>query len=48
MEDMAVSIDINVTKIVKYVCFSGVAIVAVIFGEKAYAAYICAKTKEEQ
>ena len=42
------SIDINVTKIVKYVCLSGAAIVAIIFGEKAYATYICAKTKEEQ
>lgn len=42
------SIDVNVTKIVKYVCLAGTVIVAIVFGEKAYAAYICAKTKEEQ
>lgn len=41
-------IDVNVTKIVRYVCVAGIAIIAIIFGEKAYAEYIHAKSREEQ
>lgn len=35
-----VSIDINVTKIVKYVCIAGAVIVAVIFTEKAFKEFV--------
>lgn len=42
------SIDVNVTKIVKYVCLAGVAILAIIFGEKAYAEYVRAKKQQEE
>lgn len=35
-----VNIDINVTKIVKYVCVAGIVIVAVIFAEKAFKEFI--------
>lgn len=37
------NIEINVTKIVKYVCVTGAVIVAIIFGQKTYAEYIHAK-----
>lgn len=40
-------LEINVTKIVKYVCLAGVAIVAVIFGEKALREYVRAKQLED-
>ena len=33
-------LDINVTKIVKYVCTAGIVIVSVIFAEKAYTNYV--------
>lgn len=36
----SLSIDINVTKIVKYVCMTGIIIVACIFGEKAFHDYM--------
>lgn len=36
-------LNINVTKIVKYVCLAGVLIVAIIFGERAYTAHVCSK-----
>ena len=39
------NLNINVTKIVKYVCLAGVLIVGIIFGEKGYAHY--AKSKIE-
>lgn len=35
-----VNIDINVTKIVKYVCIAGIVIVAVIFIEKAFKEFV--------
>lgn len=35
-----VNIDINVTKIVKYVCIAGIVIVAVIFTEKAFKEFV--------
>ncbi len=34
------NIDINVTKIVKYTCLAGIAIVAVIFIEKAFKEFV--------
>ena len=34
------SIDVNVTKIVKYACVAGVVIVAVIFIEKAFKEFV--------
>ena len=34
------NIEINVTKIVKYVCFAGVAIVFAIFSHKSYTAFL--------
>ncbi|MDE6566413.1 MAG: hypothetical protein K2K70_01620 [Lachnospiraceae bacterium] len=40
-------LEVNVTKIVKYVCLAGVSIVAVIFGEKAFQAYIRGKQQED-
>lgn len=40
-------LEINVTKIVKYVCLAGVSIVAVIFGEKALREYIRTKQQED-
>lgn len=42
------NIEINVTKVVKYVCVTGAVIVAIIFGQKTYAEYIHAKNREEQ
>lgn len=35
-----VNVEINVTKIVKYVCLAGVAIVAAIFSHKSYTAFL--------
>lgn len=35
-----VNIDINVTKIVKYVCIAGVVIVTVVFAEKAFKEFV--------
>lgn len=40
-------LEINVTKIVKYVCLAGVSIVAVIFGEKALREYMRMKQQED-
>ena len=34
------NLNINVTKIVKYVCIAGALIIAIIFGERGYAEYI--------
>lgn len=36
----SISVDVNVTQIVKYVCLTGVIIVACIFGEKALRDYM--------
>ncbi|MDO4167634.1 MAG: hypothetical protein Q4D32_09540 [Eubacteriales bacterium] len=41
-------LEVNVTKIVKYVCLAGVSIVAVIFGEKALEEYIRIKHQQEE
>lgn len=41
-------LEINVTKIVKYVCLAGVSIVAIIFGQKAYREYIRARHQQEE
>ncbi len=35
-----VCIDINVTKIVKYVCLAGVVIVSIVFGERGYERFL--------
>ena len=35
-----VNVDVNVTKIVKYVCLAGVAIVFAIFSHKSYTAFL--------
>ena len=35
-KDAAVCVTVNVTNIVKYVCFAGIAIVGIIFGTKCY------------
>ena len=35
-----VNVEINVTKIVKYVCLAGVAIVEAIFSHKSYTAFL--------
>lgn len=41
-------LEVNVTKIVKYVCLAGVSIVAIIFGQKAYREYIRASRQQEK
>ncbi|NLO08862.1 MAG: hypothetical protein GX129_03220 [Clostridiales bacterium] len=33
---VSVNVTVNVTKIVKYLCFTGIAIVGIIFGTKCY------------
>ena len=35
-----VNVDVNVTKIVKYVCLAGVAIVFAIFSHKSYTSFL--------
>ena len=40
-------LEVNVTKIVKYVCMAGVSIVAIIFGQRAYREYIRARSRQE-
>lgn len=35
-EAVAVKVSVDVTKIVKYVCFAGIVIVGIIFGTKCY------------
>ncbi len=40
-------LEVNVSKIVKYVCLAGVSIVAVIFGEKALREYMRMKQRED-
>ncbi len=42
------SLELNITKIVKYVCLAGISIVAIIFGEKAFAEYIRTKHGQEE
>lgn len=44
-KDAAVCVTVNVTNIVKYISFAGIAIVGIIFGTKCYAE--CTKEKEE-
>jgi len=39
-KETGLTIEINVTKIVKYVCIAGMVIVTVIFGGNAFKAYI--------
>lgn len=43
-----VNIEINVTKIVKYLCMAGVAIVASIFSHKSYSAYLADRKPSEK
>lgn len=43
--DAAVCVTVNVTNIVKYISFAGIAIVGIIFGTKCYAE--CMKEKRE-
>lgn len=35
-KEAAVCVTVNVTNIVKYICFAGIAIVGIIFGTKCY------------
>ena len=44
-KDASVCVTVNVTNIVKYISFAGIAIVGIIFGTKCYAE--CTKEKEE-
>lgn len=39
-EGMMVKVKVDVTKIVKYVCVTGISIVAIIFGAKCLRAYL--------
>lgn len=39
-KETQVNIDVNVTKIVKYVCIAGAVVVALIFTEKAFKEFI--------
>ena len=41
--EKGVKIEVNVTKIVRYVCFAGIVIVGIIFGERAYEKYLESK-----
>lgn len=49
-KETGVNIDINVTKIVKYVCFAGVIIVTIVFLEKGFKEFMknpfCINNKE--
>lgn len=44
-KDAAVCVTVNVTNIVKYISFAGIAIVGIIFGTKCYVE--CTKEKRE-
>lgn len=39
-QEAMVKVEVNVTKIVKYVCMTGVLIVGCIFGEKCFRDYV--------
>lgn len=41
--DVQVKVEVNVPKIVKYVCLAGIIIVGIIFGERAYERYLESK-----
>lgn len=41
-------LEVNVTNIVKYLCLAGISVVAVIFGEKAFEAYIRNRRQQEE
>lgn len=43
-----ITVSVNVTNIVKYVCIAGVAIVGIIFGCKSYIETVKAKQEEEE
>ncbi len=45
--EASVCVTVNVTNIVKYICFAGIAIVGIIFGTKCYAECTRENRKEE-
>lgn len=45
-EGSMVKIEVNVTKIVKYVCITGVLIVGCIFGEKCFREFVGSRFKD--
>ncbi|MBO5484796.1 MAG: hypothetical protein J5979_06270 [Lachnospiraceae bacterium] len=46
-EGYMVKIEVNVTKIVKYVCITGVLIVGCIFGEKCFRDFVGSRFKAD-